>query len=193
MIAGLGNPGRRYARTRHNLGYWVVDELANLAGIASWGEQSAMAAAVGRIGDEPVVLVKPRRWMNNSGGPIVTALHQWPVGTERLVVICDDVALPDGRVRIRHGGSAGGHRGLSSVIAALGTDLFFRVRIGVGSARTPDEDLSEFVLRPMTEVEAGMFEAAAARAARMLEAGIAIGSLVSSTVDTFPTGVDGGT
>ena len=138
VICGLGNPGERYRLTRHNVGFRVVDLLADRWSLTGEGRVRDGAALLEVRHPEPigkVLLVKPMRYMNRSGAPLRAALRQTDVdvGSE-LLVVTDDIDLPLGRVRLRRSGSAGGHNGLRDVIAAFGTDEFNRLRIGVGRA-----------------------------------------------------------
>ena len=138
VICGLGNPGDRYRMTRHNVGFRVVDLLADRWGLTGGGRIREGAALLEVRRPEPigkVLLVKPMRYMNNSGGGLRAAIRQTDVDPSAdLLLVTDDIDLPMGRVRMRRSGSAGGHNGLRSVIEALGTDEFHRLRIGVGRA-----------------------------------------------------------
>ncbi len=138
VICGLGNPGDRYRMTRHNVGFRVVDLLADRWGLTGQGRVREGAALLEVRRPEPigkVMLVKPMRYMNNSGGALRAAIRQTDVDPSAdLLLVTDDIDLPMGRVRMRRSGSAGGHNGLRSVIEALGTDEFHRLRIGVGRA-----------------------------------------------------------
>lgn len=135
-ICGIGNPGERYRLTRHNVGFRVVDLLADRWGLTGAGRVREGAAVLEVRQPEPigkVLLVKPLRYMNRSGGPLRAALRQTDVEvTEELLVVGDDIDLPLGRLRLRRSGSAGGHNGLRDIIDALGTDGFARLRIGIG-------------------------------------------------------------
>lgn len=144
-MVGLGNPGPRYERTRHNAGFMVVDELAARARAAGRLDPDAWVAQA-TLSDQPALLVKPQRFMNLSGEPVARLLALHAVSAAELVVVVDDVALPLGRLRVRERGSDGGHNGLRSLVAALGTEEFARVRVGVGIEPPPDVDLAEFVL-----------------------------------------------
>jgi peptidyl-tRNA hydrolase, PTH1 family len=138
VICGLGNPGDRYRWTRHNVGFRVVDLLADRWALTGEGRLRDGAAVLEARRPEPVgrvLLVKPMRYMNRSGAPLRAALRQTDADVgEDLLVVADDIDLPLGRVRLRRSGSAGGHNGLRDIIAALGTDEFARLRIGVGRA-----------------------------------------------------------
>lgn len=137
VICGLGNPGDRYRMTRHNVGFRVVDLLADRWGLTGEGRMRDGAALLEARHPQHgrVLLVKPMRYMNRSGGPLRAALRQTDVdvGTD-LLIVTDDIDLPLGRVRLRRSGSAGGHNGLRDVIASFGTEEFNRLRVGVGRA-----------------------------------------------------------
>ena len=140
VICGLGNPGEQYRFTRHNVGFRVIDLLADRWGLTGQGRVKDGAAQLEARFDEPlgkVLLVKPLRFMNLSGGPLRAAIRQTEVDpAEDLLVVTDDVDLPLGRLRLRREGSAGGHNGLRSVIAALGGTDFARLRVGIGRSGT---------------------------------------------------------
>lgn len=144
-MVGLGNPGPRYERTRHNAGFLAIDELAARSRAAGRLLQDAWVAEATLAGAE-ALLVKPQSFMNLSGEPVARLLAERALCTSELVVVVDDVALPLGRVRVRPHGSDGGHNGLRSLVAALGTEAFARVRIGVGVEPPPELDLADFVL-----------------------------------------------
>ena len=157
MIVGLGNPGPEYASTRHNAGFFVVDELASRMRGSLGRHKRAMAAVLeGRVGspgaDERVVLVEPWSFMNASGGPVKSLMSFYDVGPERLVVVHDELDLPLGTVRVKFGGGNGGHNGLKSLSGSLGTGDFARVRIGIG--RPPgQQDSADYVLKPFSGPE----------------------------------------
>lgn len=147
LVVGLGNPGPRYRDTRHNVGFRVVDRLAERAGGGAGREAADWWALETRLESRPVVLLKPLTFMNRSGGAVRAALEAWELGSERLLVVVDDVALPTGRIRVRSRGSHGGHNGLRSIEEALGTRDYPRVRIGVGpEAADETADLADYVL-----------------------------------------------
>ena len=149
IIAGLGNPGMRYRKTRHNAGFEVIDLLAKKYHIAVKKKDRQSLFGIGQIGKEKVVLIMPQTYMNKSGDAIAAWVryYQCDPATE-LVVLVDDVSLDPGFLRIRKKGSAGGHNGLKSIIACLGTEVFPRVRIGVGGAE-PGNDMIGHVLGRM--------------------------------------------
>jgi len=149
VLAGLGNPGRRYERTRHNVGWWVVDHLADVWHFGAWREDGHALATSGRLGATHVRLLKPLTFMNLSGSALVPFLRRPGWSAEKdLLVLVDDVALPVGAWRFRPSGSSGGHNGLKSVEAQVGSQEYARVRVGI---RPLNEEwmrgpLEEFVL-----------------------------------------------
>jgi PTH1 family peptidyl-tRNA hydrolase len=156
VILGLGNPGREYESTRHNVGWWVLDHLAGVWRFDGWRRDGEASVAGGRVGDHVVRLVKPLTYMNLSGAVLRPYLRResWHAATDLLVVV-DDVALPVGTIRVRARGSHGGHNGLRSVEQALGSREYARLRIGI---RPPEPerrigDLADFVLAPFGKHE----------------------------------------
>jgi PTH1 family peptidyl-tRNA hydrolase len=147
VVVGLGNPGRQYAETRHNVGWMVVDRLAERAGWSDRPARGASAAIVsGRYRGLDVALVKPQTFMNLSGVAVRKALVRFRAPLDDLLVIVDDFALPFGKLRFREGGSSGGHNGLESIIDELGSNRFPRLRVGIGdpAGRAVDHVLSRF-------------------------------------------------
>ena len=132
IIAGLGNPGAEYAHTKHNVGFMLVDALAERLHAPAWKEDFFSFVTEARIGGEKVFLVKPLTYMNNSGEAIGPMLSYYKMETDDLTVVHDDMDIPAGMVRIRKKGSSGGHNGIKSVIAHVGGEDFARVRIGIG-------------------------------------------------------------
>ncbi len=148
LVVGLGNPGREYENTRHNVGWWVVDHLADVWRFAPWRAVPDARATDGTLEGRRMRLLEPMTFMNHSGGALGPYVHRpfWAAANDLLVVV-DDVALPLGSWRFRAKGSAGGHNGLKSVEHALGTQDYARLRIGVGRAEpVPAETLRDFVL-----------------------------------------------
>jgi len=175
VVCGLGNPGDRYRLTRHNVGYRVVDLLADRWEVSK-GRVRDGAATIEVARDEPVgrvLLVKPLRFMNRSGAPVRAAVRNANADPETdLLVAADDVDLPLGRIRLRTGGSAGGHNGLRDLIEALGTDQFARLRVGIGrNGETVDHVLSTF-----SRDEEGLADEAIATAADAVERWLAEGT-----------------
>lgn len=156
LIVGLGNPGRAYAATRHNVGWWAVDHLATAWDLGEWKKDGQSLVTYGRVGGVPVRLVKPQTYMNLSGAALITYQRReaWDFSTDLLVIV-DEVALPLGRLRIRANGSAGGHNGLKSIEAQLASQEYARLRIGI---RPEHEihDLADFVLAPFSRAEAAV-------------------------------------
>jgi peptidyl-tRNA hydrolase, PTH1 family len=150
LIVGLGNPGREYERSRHNLGFMVVDELARRhRGRATDRAAKSLTGRI-RLGERELVLAKPQTMMNLSGQALKALRGKYGVPLERTIVVHDELDLPFGRLRVRAGGSSAGNHGLDSIIAALGTKDFARIRIGIGK---PPGDGADHVLSPFTESE----------------------------------------
>jgi PTH1 family peptidyl-tRNA hydrolase len=145
LVVGLGNPGDRYRRTRHNLGFMVVDVLASRCGVRNPREEADAWVAESTLGGEPALLVKPLTFMNRSGVAVERLLAAHGAPPQALLVVVDDVALELGALRVRERGSHGGHNGLRSLIDILGTDDFTRVRVGIRKGEV-QEDLADYVL-----------------------------------------------
>lgn len=157
VIVGLGNPGREYAATRHNVGWWLIDHLADVWHFDGWKKDGEAHVASGTVNGVKVRLVKPQTFMNLSGQALKTYVRRpfWSAATDLLVVV-DEVQIPVGRFRIRARGSAGGHNGLKSVEHSLGTRDYARLRIGVGPSEERKgiyKDLADFVLAPFARDE----------------------------------------
>jgi peptidyl-tRNA hydrolase, PTH1 family len=152
LIVGLGNPGRRYERARHNLGFLVIDRLANQHDVAIKKMLCGALVGDGSFGGEKIVLAKPQTFMNRSGAAVDGLLREYGATAENLVVVYDDLDLSFGRIRIRTSGSAAGHRGVLSIIENLGGAPFYRVRVGIG--RPPEGiDAVDYVLQPFGDEE----------------------------------------
>jgi PTH1 family peptidyl-tRNA hydrolase len=158
LIVGLGNPGREYAATRHNIGFMVVDRLAHKLGLAVEKKKFNALLGQGQIRSEKVLLAKPQTYMNLSGEAVAALLNWYKLGPADLIVVFDDMDLPPGKLRIRPEGSSGGHKGMESIILALGTDLFPRLKIGVGRPETPGFDGADYVLSRLTAGDVKIFE-----------------------------------
>ncbi|HXT85564.1 MAG TPA: aminoacyl-tRNA hydrolase [Verrucomicrobiae bacterium] len=148
IIVGLGNPGREYALTPHNLGFLVIDCLAGRFGIRVTRPEAQAYVGLGQIAGHEVALAKPQTYMNASGHAVADLIERYEADPAETIVISDEIALPWGAIRVRERGSAGGHNGLKSVIGALGTDEFLRVRLGI-RGEFPPRDLAAYDLAPM--------------------------------------------
>ena len=146
VIAGLGNPGLEYENTRHNAGFIVLDMLAKQCGEEINRMQFKGRTADVMLGDKRCLLLKPTTYMNNSGESIVQALEFYKLDVSSLIVVCDDISLDVGRLRIRRKGSHGGHNGLRSICELTGSDSYERIKMGVGKKSHPDYDLAKWVL-----------------------------------------------
>ena len=169
IIVGLGNPGSQYDRTRHNVGFRVLDRLADSLGVKINRSRFKALTATAQIGGEKVLLLKPQTFMNASGLSVEPAAAFYKVPAERVLVIFDDVSLPVGKIRIRAEGSAGGHNGLKSLISALGKQTFPRIKVGVGEKPHPDYDLADWVLGKFTAKEEKDLAPAVEHAAEAVE------------------------
>jgi peptidyl-tRNA hydrolase, PTH1 family len=150
VVVGLGNPGDRYRRTRHNVGFMVADVLAARSGVTRWREEADAWTAEARVAGEDALLVKPATFMNRSGVAVERVLAAHAADTADLVSVLDDAALDLGTLRVRERGSHGGHNGLRSLIEMLGSDEFARVRVGIRKGE-PEGDLAEYVLSEFPE------------------------------------------
>jgi len=164
LVVGLGNPGAKYHDTRHNIGFRVIDALAGRWSVDQWREQHQALVAKVREGDEPVLIAKPTTFMNLSGDAVAGLAGFYKVAVPDVLVVLDEVALPLGRLRAGRNGSHGGHNGLKSVIARLGTSDVPRLRIGVGRGDGRKE-LADHVLGAFAAEERDQVEAAVLRAA----------------------------
>ena len=175
LIVGLGNPGPEYAWTPHNLGFFVVDRLAERASIRVERPEAKAYIGKGRLAGQDVVLVKPQTYMNASGMAVGELVRRLEIEPADLIVVSDDVALPWGMMRIRERGSGGGHNGLESIISALGSDEFIRVRVGIRPEH-PVRDLSEYVLMKLPKGDREDVLEIAAEAADAVETILADGT-----------------
>lgn len=151
LIAGLGNPGKEYERTRHNVGFVAIDAIADSLGVKiDRAKYRALIAEVS-LGGKRGLLMKPQTFMNLSGAAIAEAASFYKIPPEHVLVLVDDISLAPGQMRIRRKGSAGGHNGLKSIIAELGSQEFPRIKLGVGQKPSPDYDLVNWVLGKLPE------------------------------------------
>ena len=149
IIAGLGNPGAQYAKTRHNVGFVAIDYIAERLGVRIDRAKFHALVAEAKIGNVRVLLMKPETYMNNSGVAIGEAASFYKISPDHVIVLHDEISFEPGIIRIRRKGSAGGHNGLKSIIAHLASEDFPRVKIGVGKKPTPEYDLADWVLGKM--------------------------------------------
>ncbi|MGI6069494.1 MAG: aminoacyl-tRNA hydrolase [Blautia sp.] len=169
LIAGLGNPGRQYEKTRHNMGFDVIDELIEENRVPQTGVKFDAMYGKGIIGGEKAILMKPLSFMNLSGSPIRSMADYFKIDPEQeIVVIYDDIDLEPGQIRIRKQGSAGGHNGMKDIIAKLGTQKFIRVKVGVG-AKPKGWDLADYVLSRFDTEERKIVDASVKRAAEAVK------------------------
>ena len=170
IICGLGNPGVQYEDTRHNMGFMAVDTIARRLGTDVKRLKFKSLTADVTMGGRHCLLMKPTTFMNNSGEAVTEALQFYKLTTQQLLVIYDDISLDVGRVRIRKKGSDGGHNGIKSIIYLTGSDVFPRIKLGVGAKPSPDYDLASWVLsrfpKEQTELLESAFEKAALAAER---------------------------
>lgn len=152
IIVGLGNPGKRYENTRHNVGFNVIDILANEYGISVTKMKHKALIGEGRVGTEKIVLVKPVTYMNLSGESLVEIYNFYKIDRNNIVVIYDDIDLDVGKIRIRKKGSGGTHNGMKSIVKCLETTDFPRIRVGI-SKPEPGDDLANFVLSRFSKEE----------------------------------------
>lgn len=169
LIVGLGNPGKKYEGTKHNVGFEVIDKLAESYNISITKIKHKGLCGEGTICGEKVLLLKPQTFMNLSGESIRAAADFYKVDAEHIMVIYDDISLEPGQLRIRKKGSAGGHNGIKSIIAHLGTQEFPRIKVGVGAK--PDRmDLADYVLGHFSQIEGRVMEDASKEAGQAAQA-----------------------
>ena len=176
LLVCLGNPGDQYENTRHNVGFMVADEVADRANVPIQKLKYKALTNTVTLGGQKVLVMKPVTYMNLSGEAVRQAVDFYKVPADHVLVVSDDTALAVGRLRIRKGGSAGGHNGLKNIIQHLGTDQFPRLRLGVGEKPHPDYDLADWVLSKFSAQEEKALqpalENAAAAALLLLEQGV---------------------
>lgn len=160
VIAGLGNPGRKYSRTRHNIGFMVVEEIARKNGI-EFSDRKEFRIGRGSIEGQGVILVEPLLYMNRSGAPVRDVLRRSNIEPRELIVVHDDLDMETGKLRIRKTGSSGGHKGVESIIQNIGSRDFIRVKIGIG--REPGIPVEDHVLSKFTRQEIPVIKEAVER------------------------------
>lgn len=174
LVVFLGNPGPKYAGTRHNAGFLTADAVEKRYGVSINRSRFKALTVSCELGGEKVLLMKPQTYMNLSGDAVRQAVSFYKIPAEHVLVVSDEMSLPVGKIRIRPKGSAGGHNGLKSIISVLGTENFPRIRLGVG-APPPEYDVKDWVLSTFRNQDAEDFRDAAERAAQAVEAYITLG------------------
>ena len=169
ILVGLGNPGAQYARTRHNMGFLALDALEKQLGAGKEKSRFQARCTTAVSGGLKLLLVRPQTFMNASGLAVRQAADYYKIPPERILVVCDDISLPTGKLRLRRSGSAGGHNGLKSIIAQLHSDQFPRLKMGVGQKPHPDYDLADWVLGKFSPADAKIMNEAAERACDAIE------------------------
>ena len=168
VVVGLGNPGKQYDKTRHNVGFDVIDILAEEYGISVSKIKHKALIGEGRVGTEKVLLVKPQTYMNLSGETLIDIYNYYKIDMENIIVIYDDIDLDVGKIRIRKKGSGGTHNGMRSITKCLGSTDFPRVRVGVSKPRS-GQDLADFVLSRFRKEEADDVQLGLEKAAKSVD------------------------
>jgi len=160
LIIGLGNPGRKYEKNRHNLGFMCLNHFARTHGIKFDKKQCRARTGSGVFAESKMVLARPQTYMNQSGQSVSRLVKKFDVSLDNLIVIHDDLDLPPGKIRIRQDGGSGGHKGIDSIVADLASQDFFRIRVGIGrpsfaedSTETSEDDIISYVLKDFTAEE----------------------------------------
>ncbi len=187
MVVGLGNPGRQYAETRHNIGFMTVDELARRHGATDVKERMGAWTARATIAGRSALLVKPQTFMNLSGEAVGRLWHWHKMELHDILVLSDDIDLPFGRLRLRERGSAGGHNGLKSIFAHVGSQDVARLKIGVG--RAADRDARDFVLSAFDAEERAALPDLIARSADAVEAVLRQGLVPAMNIVNKPLAI----
>ena len=176
VIVGLGNPGKAYAHNRHNIGFRCINHLAKLHSIPVKQHQCQTQIGIGKIADVELLLAKPKTFVNLSGGAVGSLMRKHKIPVNDLIVIYDDLDLPPGKLRLRHGGSSGGHKGLKSIISALGSQDFCRIKVGIGrpvredgTAIADEDGIISYVLGDFTPQEEKTIKPAIASVAEAIE------------------------
>jgi PTH1 family peptidyl-tRNA hydrolase len=180
LIVGLGNPGSRYARTRHNIGFLVIENLIDKYNL-TFKEKTDYRICDGSIEDRKMVLIEPLTFMNRSGTAVRKVMEKFNISPENLIVIHDDLDLESGKMRIRKKGSSGGHKGVASIIQNIGANNFIRIKIGIG--RNPYVPTEDYVLSKFRKEEAPLIREAVGRAVEAVAAVVTEG--VEKTMNKF--------
>ena len=169
LLVCLGNPGKQYENTRHNIGFLTADEIERRSGVKINKLRYRALTGEVKLGGQRVLVLKPQTYMNLSGEAVKLAGAFYKIPPERVIVISDDVSLPLGKLRIRANGSAGGHNGLKNIIQHLGTDAFPRIKVGVGAPAHPEHEMVDWVIGNFTPAEKKVVAEAVGRAADAVE------------------------
>lgn len=170
MIVGLGNPGKKYVNTRHNIGFDVVDAFCSKNDIKPKPSKFRADVGTGIIGGEKIIVVKPTTFMNLSGEAVAPIADYYDIPPENIIVVSDDKSMALGKLRVRASGSAGGHNGLKSIILSLDSDGFPRIKLGIGSPKTDEHrDICDFVLGRFSKAETEVLTDTAIRAVKAIE------------------------
>lgn len=156
LIVGLGNPGKQYEKTRHNIGFRVLDCLIEKEHFTPWRLEARFNALLSQadgVGENRIIFAKPQTYMNQSGESVAKLSRYYRIGADDLIIICDDLSLPLGTIRVRLEGSSGGHNGLNSIIDAISSDRFARVKVGIGSNRQKNQQSEKYVLSKFSAAE----------------------------------------
>jgi len=175
LVAFLGNPGAKYDKTRHNAGFLAAGFLESEKGTKIRSLKFKSLTELCTLGGAKALVIKPQTFMNLSGEAVRAAASFYRIPADRIIIVCDDTALPLGKLRIKRQGSAGGHNGLKSIISQLGTDVFPRVKIGVGAPTHPEHELIDWVIGRMTDKEYEELLVSSKEAVRAVEAIIELG------------------
>ena len=166
VVVGLGNPGKKYENTRHNVGFMTADKLVEEYSASPLRTKFNAETFDARINDFRVIIVKPLTFMNNSGEAVRDILKFYKIGIDKVILIFDDISLPVGNIRLRRNGSAGGHNGIKSIINLTGSSDYKRVKIGVGAKPHPDYDLADWVLGKFDKKDMSKLESSLDNAVR---------------------------
>lgn len=186
LIVGLGNPGKEYAQTRHNLGWSIIDAFGQQLGVGDWRAERSYESDIVEYRsetDERWLLAKPTTFMNNSGRAVANLARFYKVAPEDILVIHDELDLPLGTLRMRLGGSAAGHHGIESIAYQLGSDSFWRLRCGIASkTETRPNETSDFVLGRFSKEEQGLLSKIIDSAATLVNSSLTSGTLTEETI-----------
>ncbi len=183
LVVGLGNPGKKYEGTRHNAGFMVIERLSQISGTRVNRAKFKSLCGEAVIGGKKVLLMMPQTYMNNSGEAVREAQAFYKLPPERCLIVCDDVTLSIGTIRIRRKGSDGGQRGLRSIITLCGSDQFPRIKIGVGQKPHPDYDLAAWVLSHFPKEEHAPMREAVEHAAEAVD--VIVGDSIDAAMNRF--------